>query len=1402
MTNEKPTPYLFIQKKHWLMLMAALITLFLLGGAKPAHAQGNRVCRDQGNLTICGDEFTDLSNDLGADAYRLTGNLTVARRGGPPVLRVVDASDPDFVSDPEDQAEGRARFEHVAESALSIYGHTDILFGDISFINDPRQRSPFGTGSVFEDTADGTDGFVIPGVFWVDTAVESVFVPALRAVPRYPRDRHAISFYNPLYLDHLGLDNMYAPNENGERDLQARSIFGAEYSVKDAKFTVVVTIPKLRLFENAENQELPVTLRITMDDQGNYSGTADGFKLRMAGMTGEAKGIKVNPGEFEASSLEFSRADNPSLPNLDPTNPNLVFRLESVKYKDGHFAVGGVVGIKDWQLGNAMRLTKQSVGLFTDTISKTTSIIISSTLTFPSRSVATDGGSYPMRIEIGARKVGDQFVPFGKGTLLNPNRPILNFGVFSLGLPAATSFVLDPQRNFYGVEADRVALTWKGHLGGQTGAETSFKIGMNGQRSLVFDLSGGTVAMPQMRSGALSVQLAGTVSNANDTVKFVLKGTARLFLPGNSAVAPTAEVTVTSGAAVCGKNCGPIYQMKLSGFELKVAGFTLGLTNPRGTEDGGYAADVVSLKVPVGINSFGGQITGFKVTGSNNISIIGGSFELPPLTIGKISFVGVKGSFVKNTGGGYEFRGAGVMPLPGLDPSGGPAGKKISVNLVVRTEADGDFSGMGVTVNFSTGVPGIPIGGTGMELLAIGGSFDLNAGTAKIAVSMRAGTGARIGSLPVATVNAKAELQVNPFFFKANGELSILIFKVANASLGVGHQQGFNGGPGFNVTFDVNAVVVHGRTFLRVGEVRLSDGSKSTRITAESSWALGIKKSQFATLLPPKDLFLTSVSFKGGHFRHKNGQEVLGLKATVGCCFFFEKSVFVDLSNGVKVTMGNAGDYKLLDASTVRALAAASTAGYSSQLVSASSMMGAELLSAASLSADAQVLQEVIPIEIVNRGGALFGISYPEGAPILRLQLPDGVILTEQTVDNVNSTLIRNTGTLTEPHQVAILLRDVQPGIYTILVDNAPAQYETVSYVVNNPPSLADVVATCTGDSVDGVTVVCNGAASGATVNIAWNATDNDSADATVQVSYSAVLTDGVSVDTTSQTIIAEGLPLGAGSATWRLDEVPTGSYKVIVTVDDGQNAPVEMIAETIISVMDGRAPAVPSGLQAQPLPGELLVTWTPNAEKDVAGYEIGFGVVDPAQADDPSRFVYTRDMGAKEVELPTGDLLDAKLWGLTDNQEIFLGIRVYDRSGNMSAWSPLLRAIPWALSPAAWTPAPNGSGGTNTPIELAFETVLITETLTSAVELKADDGTVIQGVVGFLPNLDGETIGLTFAPAASLVDGMGYTVTVKGGEAGIRARDGRRMAADYTWRFTATASLNNHNIYLPLVAK
>lgn len=143
--------------------------------------------------------------------------------------------------------------------------------------------------------------------------------------------------------------------------------------------------------------------------------------------------------------------------------------------------------------------------------------------------------------------------------------------------------------------------------------------------------------------------------------------------------------------------------------------------------------------------------------------------------------------------------------------------------------------------------------------------------------------------------------------------------------------------------------------------------------------------------------------------------------------------------------------------------------------------------------------------------------------------------------------------------------------------------------------------------------------------------------------------------------------------------------------------------------------------------------------------------------------------------------------------------------SGNISAWSPLLRAVPWALSPAAWTLAPNVTVTVATPIEVAFETAIISETLVSALDVRPIDGAPVAGRVEVLTNLDGDqVVGLRFTPATVLLDGVTYQVTLKGGDQGVTATDGRRLPADYTWRFTAVAGLGGGStqLFLPIIAR
>ena len=131
-------------------------------------------------------------------------------------------------------------------------------------------------------------------------------------------------------------------------------------------------------------------------------------------------------------------------------------------------------------------------------------------------------------------------------------------------------------------------------------------------------------------------------------------------------------------------------------------------------------------------------------------------------------------------------------------------------------------------------------------------------------------------------------------------------------------------------------------------------------------------------------------------------------------------------------------------------------------------------------------------------------------------------------------------------------------------------------------------------------------------------------------------------------------------------------------------------VSDVVITVDDKVAPAIPSDLAATPQAGELLVKWTQNSERDLSGYEIGFGLTN-----DPNQFIYSRNMGPKEVITGTNNIVDAKLWGLDDDTEIFYGLRAYDTSGNYSDWTPLQSGTPWSIAPNVWTPTP-GRKGTN----------------------------------------------------------------------------------------------------------
>ncbi|SFW71095.1 Fibronectin type III domain-containing protein, partial [Paenibacillus sp. UNCCL117] len=114
----------------------------------------------------------------------------------------------------------------------------------------------------------------------------------------------------------------------------------------------------------------------------------------------------------------------------------------------------------------------------------------------------------------------------------------------------------------------------------------------------------------------------------------------------------------------------------------------------------------------------------------------------------------------------------------------------------------------------------------------------------------------------------------------------------------------------------------------------------------------------------------------------------------------------------------------------------------------------------------------------------------------------------------------------------------------------------------------------------------------------------------------------------------------------------------------------------------DRTPPAVPGGLRAEPGDGLIALAWTANAESDLAGYR-----------------VYGRKAGAEAWSIRSDAGLSAShtLMALTNGESYELAVAAYDKSGNESAKSEIVRATPKAGGPPPDVIPPAAPGGLRT---------------------------------------------------------------------------------------------------------
>lgn len=1403
----------FFRFNHRSLRLVPLLLLLLGATVGLAQARSEaQICRDVNQLTICGDTINEFGASINGGGFRLIGNVRIGSKGVAPVVEVEDigAVVDGSILDPNVST---ASFFHFNQADTNT-GTTDFIIGDVRMINDPTGLTLMGTSVVTDPV---NIGQVLVGRLFVDTVNRKIFNPPAGAVPIFvQRNITRNANIRLAFTSRAGALSFY----KGGGSVSEMSTVNGEFDITNKKFTGVIPVNlKLQGGSAVDNDTLQLTLRTNFSETGAFTGAVDGFKAKLAGLLVEAKNIVLRVGEFEAAVVEISKADNPGLPNLDPTiDSQLVFRFEKLLYKNNQFSIGGITTpVKDFVFGDAFSMKNQTLGLVSDNQTQTLFFSINSTLTFGS--VATGVTPVPLTMKISRKMVNGQPKPIFEAGLQNISPKL---GVFTANLTGVT-LAGDAAEDFFGIKATTAALQWPAAMGGKTAAGIGgFKLGINKDKQLVFNLANGTIGTPEFESSVLKGSLTGTVSANATTVTFVLSGTLQLKVAANTGVGTTANMTIRAGKNVCPESGGSAltsralkppptclkrYEESLTGFNLKIAGFTLGLTNARGLEDGGFAADQVSFALPSGIAGLGGTITSFVMHGNGTVEIAGGGFEIAPITIGGFQFVGLKGSFVKKTTG-YEFTAGGKLPLPGMEPGTNSSG--ISASVTIRSNGQGGFGGAGVQVLFTAGaaLPGIPIGSTGMELRTIGGSFDVANGTVQIGVTLGAATIAKLplpppANLPLVKVDGSATLQLNPFLFTSNAKLTVVIFNVATASINMGQGQGFSGNPGLNVSFNINAVIVKGGANLRVGKVTVN-GVEKNRFAASAFFDVGLEKRQFGIGLPPFDINLLSIAFAGGQFkdaRDNPPKETAGMLGTVSVGPF-NASLFVDLSktmgSGDFVNLVNQNKFTLIDSAGVRQRAALGEAGFGSRVVPVDEARQRGLLLARSQEdgADA-ILQDSIPFVISHTTTLVMGIEYMTGSPTLSLRLPNSTVLNE-SVNNASQMFVRSTDPISGTDAVFVI-SGATPGTYTLLIDNAPATYTNYAYELNAPPT-ASIGANCSGGAVAGVTVVCTPGPNGSQVDASWIVSDTDSTDVQVSVGYVAVTGDGSDASFLNAEVLDDSQSQGSGNFVWSLSEAPTGKYRMVVIADDGQNPPTAAFSDLIIDVTDQRAPAVPSGLAGTPQAGELLVKWNQNGERDLAGYQIGFGVVNDANPDTPDNFVYTRDMGPKEVITGTSNIVDAKLWGLDDNVEIYYSMRAYDISGNFSDWAANQTGKPWPLSPDGWLPTPNSTDvDLFSRVEVAFNTPINSATLDGNLTLLDANNIPVAGTFEYITNLDQDkAVGLSFTPNQPLSGDKKYTVVVKGGANGVTAEDMRQMSGDYRWTFTTGLA----ELFLPNVTR
>jgi hypothetical protein len=580
-----------------------------------------------------------------------------------------------------------------------------------------------------------------------------------------------------------------------------------------------------------------------------------------------------------------------------------------------------------------------------------------------------------------------------------------------------------------------------------------------------------------------------------------------------------------------------------------------------------------------------------------------------PGTSGKFSVAGASVTLALEPDGKYTLSGRADFSLPNIQSRKSPG---TSYDGALYAEFELSQDGLHYVLMGGTIEPGIPIGQSGMALTGMEGRVTLRP---EVRVQITGTIESQLEVPPFGPVVSGAPsvwVKLNqPYEVGVSGEVQVLIFDAAEASLVLSQSNGLLG----SVSVNYLPYALSGTSSLHVWR---SGGE--FHFTGSAQVTLGFKKGALGSYagisLPPTDFTFGSVGAQVGEFCTDRycSSPVYGFKGAVDITVnaFFKKitlasfAFFLDVDGSLDY--GSSLDqYRLADQPLIQAnydaLGQPPEAGH------------------------------VITFTVEHTDLLLAGMSWESGEPLLLLRDPEGTLIEPSPLyPGLAYTETKTTSTY--------FIEKPLPGEWEAVIDNLKGgeNYRFESFGRNLPPELsASALSALATEGIDAP----------AGYLIEWKALDSDK-DTTLSLFYD---NDGQGAD---GTLIASGIDPAQNSYLWEPDGVQSGVYSIYAEIDDLKNVPViAYFAETVMVVND-TAPAAPVGMQAE-FDGSLQACWNLNSETDVTGYEVYLGSL-------PGLY----DLGIYAVGNVSCAYLPVPPW----TEKVYLAVLAYDNSNNYSTLS------------------------------------------------------------------------------------------------------------------------------------